>query len=947
MPRRLGHSVDVDSFAAAVTRHPLKILALVLGLSVFFAAGLPLAYDDDVVRFLPASAPEIATFERISDRFGSLQVALVVVESDDLYTPATLGYVRRLTRDLAAIPETEHVTSITELAVVRDEEGRAGHVQLVPDPIPTDAAALARLKADLLGLDYIAGSLASTDGTSALLIAQLRTHLPGGRKISTKSAAEALRARAEAEPLPAGVRVHFGGAPFIAEAAANGAQADLQRLAPFVGGITLLLVVLSLGSFLAALYTILTVGLGCLWTLGLMGWFGLPLTLVSSSLPVVLAALGSAYAVHVLVWYREHGANPTVAITGMGWPIVVTAATTAAGFVSFLVMDLAPMREFGWQMAVGAIFCAALALTLVPALLVLKPIAPRPPRQRAVDRWLLGVASTTRRHRGVVLGIAAVIAVLFATRLSHIDTRMDTGSFFADDAPPAVADRVLAERFGGSVFLQLFVDADIADPAVLHRLGAFVDRLGAVPGVTRVESIAQVVAIVNEGMKQVRRLSRSRAEAEQFIYLAQQADPSVTLLVDGKRRGALVQIGIGGFDTGVVDGIVARVQALADRHLAGRALAVPATPDRAAAVRRDAAERIVALSQGRASVEAVERALAAPLPAAARRPVEEKVAAIVQREIVEDEMVTLADPASAASLSAALTRLVVAGEFDKDAVVSALRPLADPSELADDEAFERGARLVANDIDIATTELLAAVRRAPLEPLLGSLGHARSLRVDAILDELARPVWYVSATGPVHPGASAAAAGRPVAVALSGEPIIQRAMTESVQRNQGLSLLVGLPLIILIVAGVFRSVTAGLIGILPAGLTLLVTFGLMGLFPELLPMDIAASMLSSIALGVGIDYAIHFMWRYRQGGLEAAMRTSGLAIVINACEITGGFVVLAWATIAPMSRFGLLTAETLLVAAVATLVLMPPLLSWWRVPVPTPEESPALGLDAA
>ncbi|MCA9515514.1 MAG: MMPL family transporter [Myxococcales bacterium] len=941
----------MDRFAAVVTRHPLKILALVAALSVFFAAGLPLDYDDDVVRFLPAKAPEIATFERISDRFGSLQVALVVVEAADLYTPENLGYVRRLTRDLTAIPETEHVTSITELAVVKDEGGgRAGHVQLVPDPIPADPAGLAALKADLLGLDYIAGSLASTDGTSALLVAQLRTKLPDGLKISTKRAAEALRARAEADPPPAGVRLHFGGAPFIAEAAANGSQADLQRLAPFVAGITLLLVVLSLGSLWAAFYTVLTVGLGCLWTLGLMGWLGLPLTLVSSSLPVVLAALGSAYAVHVLVWYREHGANPAVAITGMGWPIIVTAATTAAGFVSFLAMDLAPMREFGWQMAVGAAFCAVLALTLVPALLVVRPIAARPPRQRAVDRWLLRVAATTRRRRGVVLGVAAAVAVLFATRLSHIDTRMDTGSFFPDDAPPAVADRVLAERFGGSVFLQLFVDADIADPAVLHRLAAFEDRLRAVPGVTRVESIAQVVAIVHEGMKLVRRESRSRAEAEQFIYLAQQADPSVALLVDGKRRGALVQIGIGGFDTGVVDGVVARVQALADEHLAGRAVAVPATPERAAAVQRDAAERLVALTDGRASVDAVSRALDAGLPAEVRADVAKKVADIVQRDVVDDEMVTLADPEKAPALAADLTRLVLTGELDKDAVVAMLRALVDPAELEDErdvKAFERGARLVGNDVDLATTELLAAARRAPLDPLLGELPRGRSLRVDAIVDELARPVWYVTDHGLPPAGAAAAAAGRPVAVALSGEPIIQRAMTESVQRNQGLSLLVGLPLIILIVAGVFRSVTAGLIGVLPAGLTLLVTFGLMGCFPDVLPMDIAASMLSSIALGVGIDYAIHFMWRYRQGGLEAAMRTSGLAIVINAAEITGGFVVLAWATIAPMSRFGLLIAETLLVAAIATLVLLPPLLSWWRAPEARPDEAPALGLDAA
>ena len=89
-------------------------------------------------------------------------------------------------------------------------------------------------------------------------------------------------------------------------------------------------------------------------------------------------------------------------------------------------------------------------------------------------------------------------------------------------------------------------------------------------------------------------------------------------------------------------------------------------------------------------------------------------------------------------------------------------------------------------------------------------------------------------------------------------------------------------------------------------------------------------MLASIALGVGIDYAIHFLWRYRETGVKDAMHTTGRSIVINAAEITAGFAVLMWASIAPMSRFGLLIAETLLVAALTTLILLPAMLSWWK-----------------
>ena len=64
------------------------------------------------------------------------------------------------------------------------------------------------------------------------------------------------------------------------------------------------------------------------------------------------------------------------------------------------------------------------------------------------------------------------------------------------------------------------------------------------------------------------------------------------------------------------------------------------------------------------------------------------------------------------------------------------------------------------------------------------------------------------------------------------------------------------------------------------------------------------------------------------------MRTTGRAIVINAAEITAGFIVLAAASIVPMSNFGLLTAVTLLVAALATLILMPAVVEFWQPPRP-------------
>ena len=911
--------------ARFVTRHAALVVVLVLAVTAAAAAGLPPDYDDDVVRFLPADDPEVVAFHSIMERFGGLDVALVGVETDDLYTHDRLAAVRELVEALDGLDVVEHVTAITELAIIEGED-EAEHKALVPNPVPKDPEGLAAVRQRILGLDYIAGTLASVDGRSAMLVVQTRGAIAGAR-VSTKRAAEEIRAAAEAVAIPDDVTLHFGGAPFIAEAAANGSQDDLARLAPYVVLAILVLILLTLGSIRAALLTVGVVLIGIIWTLGLMGWVGQPLTLVSSALPVILVALGSAYAVHLLVWYQEHDADVSDMLHHMGWPVVVTGLTTVAGFLSFMVMDLAPMREFGWQMAIGTAVCAGVSLLIIPAVLHLLPLPPRKISRagQKFDTALARMALGAQRHRWRVLAPVLAVAGLFACQLADIETRMDTSSFFAEGSAPALADRFMVDEFGGSVFLQLLVSGDLKEPALLHRMAAFEDRLRAIEGVTRVDSISKVMAIVHEGLKKTRQLSRTRKEIEHFGFLARRTDPAIRLLVDDAWGGALMQVGIGGFDTGVVGPVTEKIRALADGHLRGRVAEVPRSAGGLDAVARDAAERVAGLTG--ASAAAVHAALIRA-PAVDRARLRAAVAEVLEREIVEDEMVEITEAEALGPLAERLAADAAALTLTPERFVAAVIPLSTADERDDPAALEKGARYVYTKVDEATRPLITGPVVASVTTLTGPQVEAVRLRVAAIVDEVMRPTWYLAAEGE---------AGVAVAATVSGYPILQEAMTRSVQRNQVFSLLASLPMVLLIMCIVFRSVVAGLLGIIPTALTLLVTFGLMGLFPKELPLDIGASMLASIALGVGIDYAIHFMWRYRNGGLEKAMATTGRSISINAAEITAGFIILAWATIIPMSRFGLLTAQTLLVAALATLVLLPTMLDLW---IPRPE--PAL-----
>lgn len=925
-----------------IQRHSIVVLIVTGLITALSVLRLPLDYDDDVVSFLPQDDPEVAQFNVIMDRFGSLNVALIGIEgAETLYSSERLSYVRAVTETLRDLDVVDHVTSLTELAVVTGKE-TGEHKALVPHPIPDTPEALAEVRDYIQSLDYIVGSLASADGKATMLIARLKTTVDGN-PISTTQAALSVREAAEAITAPGDTALHFGGAPFIAEAAANGSQRDLARLGPYVCAIIILLILFTLGSWKAALVTVVAVGMGILWTLGLMGWLDQPLTLVSTSLPVILVALGSAYAVHLLVWYLEHDADIESMLLNVGWPVLVTALTTMAGFVSFLAMDLAPMRWFGAQMAIGTAICALVALVVVPAILKHFPLTPKASSHngdiRRFDQILTGMAAACRKNRWGILVFTAIVAVFFANQLGNIRTSMDTKAFFEEDSAPARADDFLVRQFGGSVFLQIYVKADLRDPATLARIAAFEDRLAALEGVTRVESISKVVAIVHEGLSGERRLSRKRAEIEQFLYLARQTDPAVGLLVDDTYEGALIQVGIGGFDTSKVMPLTEKIRALAKTALPKFATTVSRSAGRRPAVVADASERIAGLLGESASTQDVEKLLMVASGGGSetvQAELDKAVLEVLNAEVVEEEMVILKEDTDIKPFATAVAKGIGTFEMTADTFVAAITNIADPSELAKPKVFNKGARYVWRQLEKKVAPLIQAPVTAALKTLTANSPKRVKIRVAAIVDEVMQPTWAVGvddAPSPAHV---------PLSSMVSGYPVIQEAMTKSVQHNQTFSLMVSLPLILLIMVIVFRSLLAGLIGLLPTALTLLVTFGLMGMLPQHLPLDITASMLASIALGVGVDYAIHFMWRYRESGTDGAIQTTGRSILINAAEITGGFVVLAWASIVPMSRFGLLTAETLLVAAAATLILLPALLDWWQ-PSPSNQRAPTGG----
>ncbi|MGC9312072.1 MAG: efflux RND transporter permease subunit [Sediminispirochaetaceae bacterium] len=147
--------------------------------------------------------------------------------------------------------------------------------------------------------------------------------------------------------------------------------------------------------------------------------------------------------------------------------------------------------------------------------------------------------------------------------------------------------------------------------------------------------------------------------------------------------------------------------------------------------------------------------------------------------------------------------------------------------------------------------------------------------------------------------------------------------------GQIFSLLISFGIVALLLTLMFRSLWIGLAGTIPIAITAMVNFGTMGLLG--IPLSSATAIISGIAIGIGVDYAIHLIERYRSmrsEGLErreAAFETlghTGRAIIYNAAAVMGGFAVLLISVFPPNRQVGGLIALNMATSAVGTLTIL-------------------------
>jgi predicted RND superfamily exporter protein len=160
---------------------------------------------------------------------------------------------------------------------------------------------------------------------------------------------------------------------------------------------------------------------------------------------------------------------------------------------------------------------------------------------------------------------------------------------------------------------------------------------------------------------------------------------------------------------------------------------------------------------------------------------------------------------------------------------------------------------------------------------------------------------------------------------------------EMLINSQVLAILLSKIGILLMAALLYRSLAAGLLTVIPITVSTAIVAGAAGWLR--IPMDVSTVLAAGVAIGVGVDYTVHYISRYmlerRRGSDEqesvlGAMRSVGKPIVFNAVVVTAGFLILGLSQFPPHIKLGYFVATYMVIASSIALIVLPVALCWLR-----------------
>ena len=266
----------------------------------------------------------------------------------------------------------------------------------------------------------------------------------------------------------------LGGVSMIADDMISFIKSDLN----IFGTGVLLFLIIALGIIFRRIRWVCLPILFCLVSVmcmvGLLGWFGWEVTVISSNFISLQLIMTMALVIHLIVRYRELLAqNPNASnhqliletVVLKLKPCVYAVLTTIAGFGSLVLCDILPVITFGWMMIAGLIVSLIVTFLLFPSLLMLMPKDTPGARREGRFSPTSVLARFTEAKGSLILIIGVFVLISSIIGISRLEVENRFIDFFKKTSEIHQGMKVIDESLGGTTPLDVIIEFE--DPNAL------------------------------------------------------------------------------------------------------------------------------------------------------------------------------------------------------------------------------------------------------------------------------------------------------------------------------------------------------------------------------------------------------------------------------------------------------------------------------------------------
>lgn len=883
------------TFLDKLYAHPRALIIAIAIVSILFATQFPrMQIDNNNYNFIPKNDSARLINEKAAEIFGAETPILLGFERKytSIFEKAFIEKLREVDATLSALPGVKRTVSILNTDHMEGEDGTMIARRLIDESYEGSDKEIENLKYKLRDWnDMYRGTLVSDDFKAAQFIVFLSV---GNEDSGSPEALAVCRKIIEIEKNWdfRDSRIFITGAPVISEMVNQATAHDLTLLVPIVIVVVVGVLYLSFGRILGVILPLLTVVLSVDWAVGAMALFGIKLSILSTVMPVILVAVGSAYGIHVISHYFDEMSenkntlskdeHKEIIVAGMKriiWPVFLAALTTFAGFVSFCFTSVIPIVQFGIFSSFGVIAAFVIAVALIPSILILAgPAIFKKPKHgdkayNSLDAIIARTFMIISDHKRIVL-LLLVVALSVATFLSRnvvIDNVLV--EYFKNDKTVSDADKFIREKFSGAKELNLLIQSEnenvVTRPDVLLAVDNFTNYFTEnFSEVGKITSLSTLVKRLNQVLNSDA-LPSGLPEIKNVETVSNQSSSS------NENLNALDDFGD-----------------LDDFSSLGDFSELETTSTKSNAV----SENTV-------------------LP-------KDRISKLNFYDLIVYLDEVTKEGASASDIETTDLVRAIAKKINYNGLTYYEIP-HEPAKYGKHSAEELQGLI--NDYMILLSSNLEGFVDNSLAPKvqkvtiqLKTLGQKDT---DSIVAEMQK---YIDENFP-----------KDVNVQIAGSTLVEQSLNNLVVRSQFISLAISLAIVFTILAVYYQSIIAGFIGIIPLALSILLNFAFMTIFG--IKVNIGTALVASFAIGIGIDYTIHYLDAYHRELIRATENSrnflyktfygSGKAILFNAASVGAGFAVLIFSDFRILSDLGLLICLVMVSSSLASLTVLPVLLN--------------------